>query len=190
MRGAMVFLATLCVGLGLVPGLLIPTLANLAGGAGDLKVHLGLQLPGTGNPSFLWIAVLLAAATVMLTALRNRPSTVIAPLWVCGQRNDPALRWTSAGFTKPLRLVLEAVLRPTREVTTQQRAGVIQGVSYRGEVPHLFDAWLYRPVLRFALSTASAIRRRIQSGSVRSYAAYLFGVMLILLALLRVGALS
>ena len=36
--------------------------------------------------------------------------------WACGQLVEPRSRWTSAGFTKPLRLVLEAVLRPEREI--------------------------------------------------------------------------
>ena len=35
-----------------------------------------------------------------------------APTWACGQRLEPALRWTSAGFTKPLRLVLELRAAP------------------------------------------------------------------------------
>ena len=38
-----------------------------------------------------------------------------------GSAVEPALRWTSAGFTKPIRLVLESILRPEREITTSER---------------------------------------------------------------------
>ena len=48
-------------------------------------------------------------------------SAAPAPTWACGQLVEPALRWTSAGFTKPLRLVLEAVLRPQREIAVRER---------------------------------------------------------------------
>ena len=53
--------------------------------------------------------------------------------------SGPSSRWTSAGFTKPLRLVLEAALRPTRDVSQSVRGGVLQEVRYEGHVPHLFD---------------------------------------------------
>ena len=52
---------------------------------------------------------------------------------------EPALDWTSAGFTKPLRLVLEAVLRPEREIAVRSEGGVVQEVAYSGHVPHLID---------------------------------------------------
>ena len=41
---------------------------------------------------------------------------------------EPQLRWTSAGFTKPLRLVLEVVLRPEREISVRTDGGVVQEV--------------------------------------------------------------
>ena len=51
MRAAMVSLAGMCIALGLLPGLVLPTLAALAPGSGGstLAVHAGLQIPGTGS---------------------------------------------------------------------------------------------------------------------------------------------
>ena len=48
MRGPLVFLAGLCVLLGLVPGLLVPTLAQLGPGAPTHR-RPGVYLPGTGG---------------------------------------------------------------------------------------------------------------------------------------------
>jgi hydrogenase-4 component B len=118
-------------------------------------------------------------------ARRAAPS----PAWACGQRVEPALAWTSAGFTKPLRLVLESVFRPHREVEVLSRGALVQEVRYRAEVPHLFDTALYRPARRIALRGA-AVARRIQSGSLQLYLVYLVALLLFALALARLGVLS
>jgi formate hydrogenlyase subunit 4 len=58
--------------------------------------------------------------------------------------------WTSAGFTKPLRLALQALVRPRREASVVTSRGVVQAVSYQAEVPHLFDTVIYEPLTRAA----------------------------------------
>jgi hydrogenase-4 component B len=88
-----------------------------------------------------------------------------------------------------LRLVLEVVLRPRREIVAVRENGQLQSVRYRGEIPHLFDTLLYGPVQRGALASA-LIARRLQSGSVRAYAAYLLALLLVLLVLVRTGAIG
>ena len=67
--------------------------------------------------------------------------------------------------------------------------GQLQSIRYRGEIPHLFDTLLYGPVQRGAL-TGARIARRLQSGSVRAYAAYLLALLLGLLLLVRIGAIG
>src|SRR5207247_10173231 len=109
--------------------------------------------------------------------------------WACGQRVEPALRWTSAGFTKPLRLVLEAVLRPEREIAVRSEGGVLQEVAYRGSVPHLIEERMYRPLARVSL-VAAARARRLQSGSLGTYVAYLIGLVVVLLAAARLGVIG
>ena len=89
------------------------------------------------------------------------------PTWACGQLIGPELAWTSAGFTKPLRLVLEPLLRPERRIEVHVAGGVVQDVSYTGRVPHLIEERLYRPVTRIALRcgrerTAAAERQPVR----------------------------
>ena len=100
-----------------------------------------------------------------------------------------ALQWTSAGFTKPLRLVLETVFRTRREFEIQTESGVVRLVRYRAEVPHLFDTLLYGPVQRVALRMA-AVARRSQSGSLHAYIVYLLALVLALLVLARIGLMT
>jgi hydrogenase-4 component B len=189
MRAAMVALAALCVVVGLVPGLLVPTLAGLAPGGGSLARHAGLELPGTGSLPTLALAGALVVLVAALLRARGTRRAAPAPTWVCGQPVTPALNWTSAGFTKPLRLVLEAVLRPQRELELTRAGATVTSLRYSGHVPSLADRLLYEPAIRAGLRGA-ALARRLQTGNVRTYASYLLALVLGLLALARLGALG
>ena len=189
MRFGPVFLAGCCVALGAVPGLLVPSLMGLAPQPRDLPAEPSLAVPGTGSLPSPWLLLGIVALTALLWRLRGSRRGAAVPAWACGQPVEPALAWSSAGFTKPLRLVLEGLLRPRREVEAVRGGGVLRSVSYRGEVPHLFDTVLYRPVQRGALAGAR-FARRLQSGSVRAYAGYLLGLLLGVLLLVRTGAIG
>jgi hydrogenase-4 component B len=189
MRYALAFLAAACVALGLAPGILFSLLVGLAPWADPFPVRAGLALPGTGGLPTVGLAVVLLGLIPLLWFWRGQSRAAPAPTWASGQAVVPALLWTSAGFTKPLRLVLEAVLRPEREITVRSRDGVVQDVSYSGRVPHLFDEWLYRPVTRCALAGAHWARR-LQSGRLGTYVAYLIALVLTLLLAVRIGVLG
>ncbi len=185
MRGAVIFLAAGCVVLGFAPGVLFGPLVGLAPWPASESTALGLYLPGTGSLPSPGIAVVLVALTAGFALLRTR-SAAPAPSWACGQLVEPQLAWTSAGFTKPLRLVLESVLRPEREIVVQTQGGVVQEVTYRGHVPHLIDDRMYRPLVRLSLASAGHARR-LQSGSLGTYVVYLIALVLVLLAAARLG---
>lgn len=189
MRAAVVSLALACVVLGLAPGLLFGPLAGLAPWSGPGSARLGLHVPGTGGLPTAGFVVALVALTGGLVFLRGRRSAAPAPTWASGQLIEPALQWTSAGFTKPLRLVLEAVLRPQREISHRFAGGVLQSLTYRGHVPHLIEERLYVPAARLSLLGA-AWARRLQSGSLGTYVAYLIGAVLVLLAAARLGVIG
>jgi hydrogenase-4 component B len=189
MRLSPIFLAGCCVALAVVPGLLLPALVKLAPGAPAMAARPSLDLPGTGSLPSPWLLLGLVVLTATAWRLRGGRRAAPVPAWACGQQVEPALQWTSAGFTKPLVLVLQALLRPRREVEVERRGGLVGSVSYRGEIPHRFDTHLYRPLRSRALA-AAALARRIQSGSVRAYAAYLLALVLTMLVLLRVGAIG
>lgn len=190
MRAGTTTLAALCVAIGLLPGLVLPTLATLAPAAGAIELprQAGFDLPGTGGLPTLGLALALVGVTALLAGLRGWRRTASQPAWACGQPATAELNWTSAGFTKPVGLVLDAVLRPRRELEVVQAAGMLQSVRYAREVPAL-AAPLLAPALHTALR-AAAVVRRLQSGSIRTYAAYLLGLVLGLLVVARSGALG
>jgi len=191
MRWSLVTLAAACIALGAVPGLLFSRLVLLAPwpGSGEAPLRPGLDLAGTGSLPTVGILVVVSGLTGLLWLARGSRRAAASPTWACGQPAAPQLLWTSAGFSKPLRLVLEAVLRPEREIETTARGGVVQEVSYRGRVPHLIDAHLYRPVTDGALLAAS-FARRLQSGRLGTYVVYLIGLVLVLLLAVRIGAIG
>jgi len=190
MRAALVALAALCVIGGLVPGLLLPTLAALApGDLGFASASPGLDLPDTGSLPGPALALALVVLVVLLARARGSRRAAPAPSWACGQPVVPTLNWTSAGFTKPLRLVLEAVLRPRRELEVSRAGGVVQRIHYSRELSSPADRLLYRPAIAAALRGA-ALARRLQTGNVRTYAAYLLALVVGLLVLARTGALG
>jgi hydrogenase-4 component B len=180
MRAAVVLLGTACLALGLAPGLLVRYLVPIAPWHATVPHGPGLTVPGTGGLPTVTIGLVLAGVAVVLVRLRGQRAAAPAPTWACGQPLTPALRWTSAGFTKPLRLVAEAVLRPRRELEIQSDGSVVTQISYRGEVPNLIDERLYRPVARWSLAAAGRARR-LQSGSLGVYAAYLIGLVIAVL---------
>jgi len=189
-RLALVLLAGLCLMTAPTAGVLFPTLVALAPGGTAVPMHAGLLLPSTGGlPAPALLLVVLALAVVALRLATRDRRAAPAPAWTCGQRIEPALAWTSAGFTKPLRLTLDALLRPRRELTQRSVHGVMQEVVHRAEVPHHFDTLLYAPAQRAALRGA-ALARRLQSGSLRTYLGYLLALLLALLALSRLGGLA
>jgi hydrogenase-4 component B len=188
MWGATGFLAACCVVLGAVPGLILPALIHVWPGASRTSYPItpGLSLPGSRVLPTLTIVAIVGIFTVVLTVLRSRSSSAqTAPTWVGGQPVDRGLAWTSAGFTKPLRLILEGVLRPQREIRIEESAGVTQRVSYQGDVPHHFDA-AYQAVSSRALSI-SARARRLQSGDLGLYVAHLIALIIFLFIVLRLG---
>jgi hydrogenase-4 component B len=186
MRGAVGALALACIVLGLVPGLLVSRLVAIAPWSGGAPGHAGLYVSGTGSLPTIGIAVVLVAVTAVLTLLRGQRTAPAAPTWVCGQPVVPQLNWSSAGFTKPLRLVLEVVLRPRREIDVHMHGGVATEVAYEGEVPNLIDERIYRPVARWSLAGA-AHARRLQSGSLGMYVGYLIILVLVVLIAGRIG---
>lgn len=189
MRGPLVFLASCCVLLGVAPGLLVARLAQLAPSTVELGHGPGIALPGTGGLPTLAVALALVAVVGGLWRLGAARRGAPTPAWACGQQVVPALAYTSAGFTKPLRLILEGLLRPRRELTVHAERGVLQQLRYDGEVPHLFDTLIYEPLTTAALH-AAAVVRRLQSGSLRTYLIYLLALFALLLALVRVGMLG
>jgi hydrogenase-4 component B len=170
MRIGMAMLAGLCVLLGVAPGLWLST------------------LPGTGGLPAVSVFVLITGFTGLLIWVRGARTAAPAPAWASGQTIDLSLGWTSSGFTKPLRLGWQWLLHPQNEVAVVRSHAIVRSVTYRGDVPHLFDTVFYSPLLKRAAAWTGHVSR-LQSGSLRTYSIYLSVLVVFALALLRLGLL-
>ena len=85
--------------------------------------------------------------------------------------------------------MLEVILRPRREIEVRTAGGVVQEVSYSGSVPALVEEHVYRPAERLGLAAAGQARR-LQSGRLSTYVAYLVGLVVVLLAAARLGVIG
>jgi hypothetical protein len=189
MRAPLAFLAALCVLLGAAPGLLLPTLAGLGPGHVDLVHRPDIRLAGAGGLPTVGLIVVLTLVVACLWRAGTHKRAAPTAAWACGQQVVPAMAWTSAGFTKALRLMAQPLLRPERDVTRRVERGVTQELRYEARVPHLFDTLLYEPLTAGALRAAAFVRR-LQSGSLRTYLLYLLGLVVALLAVVRSGVLA
>jgi hydrogenase-4 component B len=186
MSAPALFLAAACVVLGAGAGVVVPALTRLAPMPVAIGTGASLHVAGTGMLPALPLVIVLAILVLVFALLRRASPAVTAPTWICGQPQDGRLAWSSAGFTKPLRLVLEPLLRPERAVTTVSDGALVQSIEYRSVTPHLFDTLIFSPLERVALRGARGARR-LQSGSLRVYVAYLLALVLGLLAATRLG---
>ncbi len=181
-RGAVALLAGAIAVVSLFPDSIVRGMTGDGSGAGWPGT---LDLPATGGLRPLALAVVLVAAYLLLRAVRG-PSAAPAPVWVSGQEADPALEWSAAGFTKPVRMVAEAALAPVREVTTVRDGPIVQHIGYRSHVPGRIEDLVYRPVARVALRSAD-VARRLQTGRLRDYLAYVVAMLIAVLLAVRNG---
>ncbi len=189
MRAPVVFLAGVCVVLGAGAGVLVPILARLAPAPVATEAAVNLHVPGAGVLPALPLLLVFGVIVSALMVVRRRSHAVTAPTWISGHAYDPRLAWSSAGFTKALRLVLEPVLRPERTVTVAASPGFVRSIEYHSETPHLFDTVIFRPIVAVSLRGAHIVRR-LQSGSLRLYVAYLLALVLALLVAARLGVIG
>ncbi|MBI3968631.1 MAG: hydrogenase 4 subunit B, partial [Chloroflexi bacterium] len=204
MRGAMGGLALLCFGLGLLPTaivqLLSPVTATLAGVAANPALGLTPLRPlgpeGAFAPLPLFLLLLaFGALGLLLARLFGGPgSERIAPPWTCGISAEPSMQYTAAALAKPIRIIFRALIRPYRVVELEPARGggrgnldptyFVTSVRYEAGVRSVYERYLYGPAVRSLLAVAQRIRS-FQSGGLRTYLAYIFATLVVVLLFTR-----
>lgn len=197
----MTVLAGGCVALGVVPGLLIPSLERAATvglahpALRALRSGLGLDLAslhGAVEPGLLATG-LLAGLLVTWGALRfvprsdelRRPRRGEA--WGCGRELQTArMEITATSFAEPLQRVFADVLRPDHDLEVTHAAEsryFPEAISYRRRVDDALERVLYQPVIA-AVSWWGRQARRVPTGSVHRYLALGFVTLVLILVVL------
>ncbi|MEW5992384.1 MAG: proton-conducting transporter membrane subunit [Chloroflexota bacterium] len=193
----MAALAAACVAVGIAAGPIGGVIGTVADGLlGQVPSSArpaeltGLDTPVTGLDAAYGAAPLavllgLLALVAWIASVRSR-ATRRTSTWTCGVDPEPAFQYTATSYAKLIRLYFGPILRPAREVSVELHPGTPfpRTVRYRGEVSHVIDERVYRPVHRAAVGAAELVRR-LQSGSLQLYLAYAVTALVVLLLLAR-----
>lgn len=205
MIAGMVWLAALCVLLGVAPGYVMrlldaPTIGLLheAGASavvtarGPLVLSTALTESGVDATaiSMTMMAALLVALAAIAWVLRHGfrgNSLRTAPTWTCGMSPTARFDYTATAFAKPLRLVFAALYRPRREVI-KETAGtpyVLRRMKYAGEVVDFAETHIYHRI-QYGVTRLSRILRLRSTGRIHGYIGFVLAALFIALLLFGV----
>jgi hydrogenase-4 component B len=188
------FLAALCIGLGLFPGLVLRALGRVSSSlpglearpdlaVGALGIASGLESFDRVAPAILGAALFLGLSVALLAASSGIGARRV-PTWGCGGVLGPRTEYTATAFSKPLMLIFRAVYRPTREVEALADVSPYfpREVRYRSTIEPTFERYAYRPLLRAVLRAADGMKV-LQAGSLHAYLAYVIALVVSLVLL-------
>jgi hydrogenase-4 component B len=188
-----------CVGLALLPTLVLPAVGTVASrlvGSANTSVAdaVTVRLTGVaGSLSPLMLTVALLAAMVVVVGLVRvaaaRRARRAARLWDCGAGPlSERMEYTATSFAEPLQRVFDNVLEPETDVDVthaRESSYLVEAVEYRRHVPDRIERRLYQPVLASVRAWGRA-GRWLATGSVHRYLGYGFYAACGLLILLVV----
>jgi hydrogenase-4 component B len=199
MRVGMGLLAAACVALGLAPFAVAPRLGQAIAGLDGLPAvapafsfNLSLQTSGGFaqiSPTLIGLGLLLLVciAPLALALLRVNRRLRVSESWGCGRIGQtPRMEYTATSFAEPLRRVFAELYRPTKDLTIDfhpESKYFVQSIEYRSEIRSWFEEFLYDPLLKAAQWISFNVRK-LQSGSLHGYVAYIFIALVTLLGLL------
>ncbi len=138
------------------------------------------------SPSWLWIAMPCLFLIVVLLTLGLSGRRLLRVRRVPAWRSATAgvtgsARYTAFGFANPTRRVLAAVLHTRTDVRRIDAVESAAHVGYESDVIEVVGWYLYRPLLRPVLALARAARR-LQSGRLDAYLAYMLIALIAVLS--------
>lgn len=143
------------------------------------------------SPSWLWIAMPVAFLAVFLAALALSRGRYVrlrrVPAWHSASSGVAgAAQYSAFGFANPVRRILGNVLGARRTTVvvpeTRAAAGTDVQIESSTQVVEPVETYLYRPLRSAALRVAD-LARRLQSGNLNAYVAYMLVALLLALVL-------
>jgi hydrogenase-4 component B len=190
MKLGMGILAMVCLLFGIFPGFVIFLLDGVvlnfmgvhifheitsSGGWMIVPVYQGFSSLSPGVLLMILCSVLLALFLIVLIFLRDKKITQ-GETWACGIHElTPKMEYTPTGFSNAFRQIFSNIYQPRHEIKQKGTSPpyVTQELLYSGEIEHLIEKYLYKPLLSYFLKIGEKIKV-IQSGSIHAYLAYLF----------------
>lgn len=195
--GAMLGLATICVLVGILPGLIVDALApavTLTTSGASLAAQrtmpwLSLIPVAPDRSSYnglIFLAFIVISGTLMAAAIHRFASRRLrrAPAWDCGfPVPTPATQYSAGSFAQPIRRVFGPIVFRARESVDMPRPGELRPARHAVVVRDLVWDRLYLGIVK-ALGYATEHLNRMQFLTIRRYLTLVFGVLVALLIVL------
>jgi formate hydrogenlyase subunit 3/multisubunit Na+/H+ antiporter MnhD subunit len=200
MRTGMLLAALTCLGLGVLPTIVIkwmdPLAEELVGGA------IAASASGFG---WMWLTPIaaerasysapmafvgiLSVVVITYLLLHTRPGAIHrAPLWDCGfEKITSRMQYTATSFSMPLRRIfgfLFSIKEHVRQLPPATHPAFPERLHYHLRVRDRFWMWLYQPVVDASFWLSRRIGR-MQHGQIQIYLIYSFMTIVVLLIFLR-----
>jgi len=103
--------------------------------------------------------------------------------WYCGfEALSERMQYSATGFSKPIKIVLKAMFRPTRTIKIEGDLTYHpESIEYTVSAEPIFERYLYGPLVRAVKNFSKKIKFRIQTGSIHTYLIYIFLAVLALM---------
>jgi formate hydrogenlyase subunit 3/multisubunit Na+/H+ antiporter MnhD subunit len=196
MRIAQGILALLCLLLGVLPTTLISMIENIP------HQLIGIDLPSISEKGWLWLTPIsaqiasysaplvllsiLAVWGIVYLVLHSTRQTRRTNTWDCGfGLLNSRMQYTATAFAMPLRRIFKPVWRMEERIdeTKDERTLYRTTVRYQLQIGDRFWPVLYVPLGHLTAVTAHYLGR-IQTGNIRTYLAYSFFTLILLLWLI------
>jgi hydrogenase-4 component B len=197
MQAGAALLAACCVVLGVVPAIVLPSMARAAAtalpGADRHLVTGSVALAGLDSaisPARILLCGVVAVAVIVgLVRLRQRSGKRRhAEAWACGRElQTPRMQYTATSFAEPLHRIFDDVLHPETDLEVNHVAEsryFVRSISYHRRIDDAVERFGYRPVLA-ALGRWGRYARRLQNGSVHRYLAFALAALVLVLVAVR-----
>jgi hydrogenase-4 component B len=122
------------------------------------------------------------AAYGALRLLSGKRRVTAGRTWDCGYYAlDARTEYSATGFSKPFRIAFSFFLKPYRRTELIKESHYhVRSMRYEVYTTPVIKRYIYGPALALVLSTAK-VMRRLQTGSIHFYIAYIFITIVILL---------
>ncbi|MFZ1414325.1 MAG: hydrogenase 4 subunit B [Defluviicoccus sp.] len=194
-RGAMLFLAVLCILAGVLPGLIVDALSGvvreLTAGSG-LPAQKGLPwlslIPLSEARSsyngLILLVFLTITSTVIALSVRRLASHAVrrAPAWDCGFPDaSPVTQYSAGSFAQPIRRVFGGVAFRAIERVEMPEPGSLQPARLHVHLRDLVWDTIFVPIQDVVAFTTERLNA-LQFLTIRSYLALVFGALILLLS--------
>jgi len=189
MIGGMLLPAIACIVFGVFPEIIIKPLTEMfEASRGLVASPFALSWPGHEGEGVQPLLLLSCLAFGVLMAWwilgkRGRvPATATVETWNCGTPLTPRMAYTASAFAEPVKVNFSWLLQLRRHLHDHGPLAPLlpERTTYRLETIHLFEEYLYRPLLRAILSLSHGVQK-MQAGSLNAYLMLLFVVIVGLL---------